>query len=144
MGLGFSALVFLGGCNTFATRAEQKSETFNSLDPATKDRLHQGMINVGDTPDMVYIALGVPDAKRQKVTASGREVSWIYRTYYQDYWGPELVGYHRYFAPYGGRGAWAVYWGPIDPALRYERSEDNMRVTFMNGRVTAVEQTQSN
>src|ERR1051326_4214248 len=96
-----TAGIFFSGCNTFEHRAEQKAETFNSLDASTQQRLKQGNIEIGDTPDMVYIALGVPDSKRQRLTSDGRELVWIYKTYYQDYEGSALVGYHRYFVPAG-------------------------------------------
>src|ERR1044071_9517453 len=139
---GFAATgIFFAGCNTFEHRAEQKSETFNSLDPATQQRLKQGNIDVGDTPDMVYIALGVPDSRRQRVTSDGRELVWIYSTYYQDYEGTALVGYRRYFVPVGPR-RYAVHFEPVRSDIYSEHSEENMRITFVNGHVSAVEQTQ--
>ncbi len=138
---GLALVTLLGGCDTFDSRAEQKSATFNSLDENTKDRLHKGIINVGDTPDMVYIALGVPDSKRQRVTKDSREVTWIYRTYYYDYAGLDYVGYHRFFSPFGP-GRYAVYWEPMGPGL-YHDSDENMRVTFENGHVIRVEQKQN-
>jgi hypothetical protein len=132
---------FFAGCNTFEHRAEQKSETFNALDAATQQRLKQGNIDVGDTPDMVYIALGVPDAKRQRVTSDGRELVWVYRTYYQDYEGSALVGYRRYFVPVGPR-RYVVHFEPVRSDIYSEHSEENIRVTFVNGHVSAVEQMQ--
>jgi hypothetical protein len=135
-----AALVLLAGCNTFEKRAQEKAEVFQSLDPATQDRLQKGNINVGDTPDMVYIALGVPDAKKQRITNDGRELSWIYKTYYQDYVGSELVGYRRYLVP-AGPNRYVVRYEPVRRDVYDERSEENMRVSFMNGRVTVIEET---
>jgi hypothetical protein len=129
------------GCNTFEKRAQEKSEVFQSLDAETQDRLHKGTINVGDTPDMVYIALGVPDAKKQRIANDGRELIWIYKTYYQDYVGSELVGYRRYLVP-AGPNRYVVRYEPVRRDVYDERSEENMRVTFMNGRVTMIEQAQ--
>jgi hypothetical protein len=133
--------IFFAGCNSFEHRAEQKSETFNSLDEATRQRLKQGNIDVGDTPDMVYIALGVPDAKKQRVTSDGREIVWIYKTYYQDYQGTELVGYRRYFVP-AGPNRYVVHFEPVHRDIYDEHSEENMRITFVNNRVSAIEQMQ--
>src|ERR1700712_4717649 len=143
MAIGLTAVALLSGCDTFSNRAEQKATVFNSLDANTQDRLHKGMIAVGDTKDMVYIALGIPDRKKERVTEHGRETTWIYSTYYQDYVGSDLIGYHRYFSPFGGPGRYAVYWQPIGPDLYPERSEENMRVTFVDGKGTVVEQMQN-
>lgn len=133
--------LFFAGCNGFEHRAEQKSATFNALDDATQQRLKSGNIAVGDTPDMVYIALGVPDAKRQRLTSDGREVIWVYKTYYQDYRGTELIGYRRYFVP-AGPNRYVVHFEPVAREVYDERSEENMRITFVNDHVSSVEQVQ--
>lgn len=136
-----TAGVFFAGCDTFSHRAEQKSATFNSLDENTQQRLKEGNIAVGDTPDMVYIALGVPDTKRQRITSDGRELVWIYKTYYQDYQGSELVGYRRFFVP-AGPNRYVVHFEPVRRDIYDEHSEENMRINFVNGHVTKVEQMQ--
>ncbi len=136
-----AVVMLLAGCNTFEKRAEEKSAVFQSLDSETQDRLQKGTINVGDTPDMVYIALGVPDSKKQRLTNDGRELIWIYKTYYQDYQGSQLVGYRRYFVPAGPR-RYVVHYEPVRVDLYNERSEENIRITFMNGHVTIVEQVE--
>ena len=134
-----AAVGLLAGCNTFNRRVEQKSDVFYSLDEPTQRRLKEGNIQVGDSPDMVYIALGVPDTKRQRLTSDGRELIWIYKTFYQDYQGSELVGFRRYFVPLGAN-RYVVRFEPVQRDIYNERSEENMRITFMNGHVTTVEQ----
>jgi hypothetical protein len=136
-----AAGLFFSGCNTFEKRAEQKSTTFNALDDTTQQRLKDGNIAVGDTPDMVYIALGVPDTKRQRLTSDGREVVWIYKTYYQDYQGSQLVGYRRYFVP-AGPNRYVIHYEPVRRDIYDEHSEENMRITFVNGHVSSIEQMQ--
>lgn len=136
-----ATLGFLAGCDTFSRRVERKSEVFYSLDEATQRRLKEGNIQVGDSPDMVYIALGVPDAKRQRLNSDGRELIWIYKTYYQDYQGSELVGFRRYFVPVGPN-RYVVHFEPVRREIYNERSEENMRITFVNGRVSMVEQAE--
>src|SRR3954466_10326199 len=49
-----AGLGFLSGCNTFHSRARQRSETFDALSPAEQQRLQRGKIGVGDNADMVY------------------------------------------------------------------------------------------
>jgi len=134
-----ACLGLLAACDTFNRRAEKKADVFYSLDEATQQRLKEKNIQVGDTPDMVYIALGVPDTKRQRKTSDGREVVWIYRTYYQDYLGSELVGYRRYFVPIAPN-RYVVHFEPVRADVYNERSEENMRITFINGHVSMVDQ----
>lgn len=136
-----AAMTLFVGCNTFDRRAEEKAGIFNSLDEGTKARLKEGNIHIGDTPDMVYIALGIPDAKRQRVTAGTRELIWVYKTYYQDYQGSQLVGYRRYFVPVAPN-RYVVHFEPIRREIYDERSEENMRITFVDGSVSTVEQVQ--
>ena len=134
-----AVLGLVAGCNTFNRRVEQKSDVFYSLDEPTQRRLKEGNIEVGDSPDMVYIALGVPDSKRQRITSDGRELTWIYKTYYQDYQGSELVGFRRYFVPVGPN-RYVVRFEPVRREIYNERSEENMRINFVNGRVSMIEQ----
>ena len=136
-----ASLGLLAACDTFNRRAEKKADVFYSLDDATQQRLKEKNIQLGDTPDMVYIALGVPDTKRQRLNADGRELTWIYRTYYQDYLGSELVGYRRYFVAVAPN-RYVVHFEPVRREFYNERSEENIRVTFMNGRVSSVEQSE--
>jgi hypothetical protein len=131
----------LAGCDTFSRRAERKADVFYSLDEATQARLKEKNIQVGDSPDMVYIALGVPDSKRQRLTSDGRELIWSYRTYYQDYLGSELVGYRRYFVPVAP-DRYVVHFEPVRREVYNERLEENIRVTFVNGRVSMIEQVE--
>jgi hypothetical protein len=136
-----ACLGLLAGCDTFNRRAEKKADVFYALDAATQQRLKDKNIQVGDTPDMVYIALGVPDSKRQRLTSDGRELIWIYKTYYEDYQGTELVGYRRYFVAVAP-DRYVVHYEPVRRDVYQARSEENMRITFVNGHVSTVDQAE--
>ncbi len=88
-------------CSTIHSRIEEKPDVFAKLDPATQAKIKQGIIDVGFTPDMVYIALGKPDQARERVTAAGRQTIWIYNSYYERYEGTMHAGYRR-----------SVFWDP--------------------------------
>ena len=136
-----SAAVFgLGGCNSFESRAKEKSEVFNSLPSRTQQRLEHGNIKVGDTPDMVYIALGDPDEKRDVDSAAGQQTSWIYRTYWQQYEGTTWVGWHRMIVPAANGRGYVVFHEPIERDLYTTRVDEVIRVTFADGKVTTVDQ----
>jgi hypothetical protein len=141
LALAAGSLGLLAACDTFSRRAEKKADVFYALDEATQQRLKEKNIQVGDTPDMVYIALGVPDSKLQRLNSDGRELIWVYKTYYQDYQGSELIGYRRYFVAVAPN-RYVVHFEPVRREIYQARSEENIRVTFVNGHVTTVEQAE--
>lgn len=142
IGLGFAALTSLVACSTFERRAKEKDSVFRALDSATQTRLEARQIEVGDTQDMVYIALGVPDEKREQVTETGRTSTWIYSAYWQEYQGTRLVGFRRVVIYDPGSKSYRVYHEPDYQPVYAPRMEDRVRITFQNGRVTVVEQAQ--
>lgn len=138
LGLGLFGLGLVG-CSSFDRRAKAKAEVFEALDLATQERLRAGQIELGDYPDMVFIALGRPDEKRESLTAEGRELIWIYFTYRQDYQGTRFVGYERHLVRSPTTGAVAVYYEPVHAPVYEQRAEERFRVVFSEGKVTAVE-----
>jgi hypothetical protein len=128
----------LTGCSTFNSRAQAKSAVYNALPAPTQQRLEKGKVTVGDSQDMVFIALDQPDATRSITTADGPETVWIYKSYWQDYAGGQ-IGWHRYYEPRFG-GAYAFYHQQIPWGLSTTRSADVIRVTFRNGKVVSVDQ----
>ncbi len=132
--------VALSGCNTTADRIRQKSEVFASLPPADQARLRKGEVAIGDTGDMVFIALGAPTRHIESTTAKSTRTEWIYREYHQTYEGSRVVGYRRVvsFDPRTGRRF--VYLEPDFADVYRERTEDRLRIVFENGRVSAIEE----
>jgi len=133
-------LLALAGCNTIDSRISEKQDVFNRLDPQTQGKIRQGIVEVGYTEDMVYIALGPPDARRQKVSAHGDESTWVYKTYYEQFEGVAQVGYRRvvFFDP--ADHVYHVYYEPVSTPVYSEHEEDNIRVIFVDGKVTVIEQ----
>lgn len=135
------ATVFsLSGCNTFEKRAEERSATFDSLSPNTQKRLERGKINVGDTQDMVYIALGNPDETRDVSNADGNQRAWVYNTYWQQYEGTAWVGWRRIIVPASNGRGYVVYHEPVTQDLYRTRVDEVIRVSFNNNVVSSVEQ----
>jgi len=133
--------LIMTGCSTVDSRIKEKSAAFETLDPQTQVRLKQSIIRVGDSPDMVYIALGQPDRTRAKTTATGQSLIWIYSTYTREYEGTEFVGYRRHAFFDRRADAWRIHYEPVRADLYSDRVEEYMRVTFEDGKVTAIEQT---
>ncbi|MCX6954876.1 MAG: hypothetical protein NTV51_22185 [Verrucomicrobia bacterium] len=135
-----AAAVLLGGCDTFNKRADEKSAVFDALSPATQKRLERGKIHVGDSEDLVYIALGNPDEKRQVTRADGTEAVWVYRTYWEQYEGRAWVGWRRIVVPAAGGRGYVVYHEPVTQDIYRTRVDEVIRVTFTKGVVSVVEQ----
>jgi outer membrane protein assembly factor BamE (lipoprotein component of BamABCDE complex) len=133
------ALAVLPGCNTFERRAQKKADVFATLSPETKARLQSKTIHVGDTSDMVYIALGSPDEKRVSASPTGETTIWTYNRYWQEYRGEAYGGFHRHVVRNPKTGATSVYFEPISRPVYAHREEPVMRVLFTGGKVTTIE-----
>ncbi len=140
LALAATALL-LTGCQTVDHRIKENQAVFDGLDPAVQSRLKQGLIEVGYTTDMVYIALGRPGETKETTTANGKETTWIYVARWDEYQGTQYVGHRRivYYDPQVK--AYRVYYEPVRANVYAERVEDRTRVYFKDGKVTAIEQT---
>ncbi len=136
-----AALAFLTGCETVDSRIKEKPGAFAQADSATQDKIKQGIIDLGFTEDLVYLALGKPDQKRESVSPTGKSVTWIYNTYYQRSEGTHLAGYNRrvYFDPY--LKTYRVYYRPVFEEVYTEETEERIRIVFKEGKVAVIEQS---
>lgn len=142
LALGFGLLLgFLAGCSTFESRAKEKSALFATLDEPTRVRLQARDIRLGDNSDMVYIALGKPSAILKTTDASGASITWIYNTYWQEYQGTRLVGHRRDVIYNPVTQSYRVIHTPDFQPVYAERAEERIRITLVDDRVTAIEQT---
>ena len=137
--LGLLALA-LTACSTVQSRIEEKQHVYNTLDPQTQARIREGLVDVGYTTDMVYMAMGAPSERRERVTEGSHETTWIYSAYYQEYEGSRMVGYRRHVYFDRVHRAYRVYYEPVHADLYSEQEEERTRIVFLDGRVTAIEQ----
>lgn len=135
-----AVVLMLIGCSTVDSRIQEKPEVFSSLDPATQAKIKQGIIDVGFTSDMVYIALGKPDEIRERSSQAGRETSWKYNSYYNRYEGTVRAGYHRFVYWDPQIRAYRIYYEPVYANLYSEQKETYIRVMFKDGKVTTIDQ----
>lgn len=135
-----AALLGLAGCSTFEKRAEQKADVYTRLDAATQGKLKQGLVEIGYSPDMVYIALGSPDQRNETVTTQGRKEIWIYNSYYSEYRGSEHLGYRRYVDYNPVTKKYFIYYEPVRVDVYRDHVEERIRITFEDGKVTMIEQ----
>ncbi len=136
--LSLTALTF-SGCNTVKSRIEEKSAVFASLDPEAQARIKQGLVDIGYTTDMVYIAMGSPDEKKERITGEGNETTWIYNSYWQEYQGSRLMGFRRIVYFDSRARAYRVFYEPVRAELYQDRVEEKTRINFKNGNVVSIE-----
>ena len=136
-----ATLLLSAGCDTFNSRARQMSGVYDQLPASEQERLKRGAINVGDTPEMVYIALGNPDERRDTMNADGTRTTWVYKTYWQQYEGTAWLGYRRVIVPARDGRGYFIYHEPVKQDVYRTHVDDVIRVTFANNVVSQVEQT---
>ena len=137
---GVLLAVVLAGCDTFDHRSQEKAVLFASLTPEQREKLKHGVIEIGNTTDMVFIALGVPDEKFETTTADGRVTVWVYYSYHQEYEGDVRSGFHRLVVYDPIRKTYGVYFQSLYTDVYGEFAEENIRISFRDGRVTQIEQ----
>jgi hypothetical protein len=136
-----ASLGFLAGCSSVTDRIKEKPSVYTGLDPATQDKIKQGIIDIGYTEDMVYLALGAPTEKRETVTAAGKTVTWIYSTYYTRYDGDRMIGYERrvYYDPF--LKTYRLYYHPAFIETYRDMKDERIRIVFKDGKATVIEQS---
>lgn len=139
---GVLLIAALAGCSTVESRIEEKAAVFNALPVEQQSRIKQGLVDVGFTQDMVYMAMGSPDRVNEKSSAEGHETIWIYNNYYQRYEGSTFAGYHRRVYYDRAARAYRVYYEPVRADVYSDRVEEVARVIFKDGRVSVIEQSQ--
>jgi len=136
-----ASLGFLAGCQSVETRIKEKPEVFAQIDKATQDKIKQGIIDLGYTEDMVYLALGAPDQKRESISEKGKATIWIYNTYYTRFDGTTAFDYERrvYFDPF--LRTYRVYYHPVYAEAYRDDREERIRVVFKDGKAAVIEQS---
>lgn len=107
-------------------RIEQHYDTFHQLTPAQQAEVRAGRVAVGMPETAVYMALGEPSARAERVNDKGqREQMWIYST----------------LAPVA---VWPVDYGPyglpVAPQWVYQK-EPVAKIIFRDGKVASWEQS---
>jgi len=72
------------GCDPasgIATRIAERSAVFTQLTPDQKAKIEQGIVEIGFTADMVYMAMGRPQKVTEKRVAAGQVAMWTYRNF---------------------------------------------------------------
>ena len=74
--------ITIAGCDHtsgIARRIQERSGVYARLTPDHQNKIEQGIIEVGFSTDMVYMALGRPQRTWEKTQPEGRVSIWTYR-----------------------------------------------------------------
>ncbi len=83
---------------------------YEKLTPAEQKKIKEGAIALGFTPDMVYMAMGLPSKVEPVEETGGRAELWTYRNYY-----PQMDAAHVRYAGYSTES-------PYQPSRTYSGS----------------------
>lgn len=126
-----AVLAVVAGCASPEARIKRNAGLFNQLAPEEQALIREGRVALGFTPAMVELAVGEPDRRWTRDDAQGRTEIWSYTTFETTAGTPLYRGwYHR---AYGGYPFYA-------DTMAAAKARDYFKVSFVGGRVTAVEQ----
>jgi len=80
--------LLITGCESdggIAARTQEKSAVYATLKVSEKRFIEKGVIAMGFTPDMVYMAMGHPTKVESKELPQGHAELWTYDRYYPNY-----------------------------------------------------------
>lgn len=124
------AALVLAACASPESRIRDNQTTFDSYPPQAQQKIRAGQIDVGFTPEMVRMALGAPDHVYQRTATEGSSEVWGYTQ------SRPLFSFGVGGGSYGGGGFGG---GGVGVTTGGDQPEDKVRVTFVNGAVTAFE-----
>jgi hypothetical protein len=83
-GLAIALALLVTGCETdgIASRTQEKAAVYATLKPWEKKYIDKGVVAVGFTPDMVYMAVGRPSEVKAQPDSDGKAELWTYRHFY--------------------------------------------------------------
>ena len=79
MWCAFFVLFTLVACSGVDSRIKKNQEQFNSWPIETQERLQKGDVRIGDTQEMVRIALGEPDETTVHIAKDNKYLVWAYK-----------------------------------------------------------------
>ena len=124
-----------GGCATTPeSRVEKNAAAVASWPADVQAQVRAGKVMIGFSAEQVRVAVGEPDRALKRTDATGARDVWVYFDN-----GPGFsfgVGVSS-----GGRGSGAGGGVSVGSGGRHER--ERMRLTFDNGKVSAIEQAKS-
>ena len=139
--LSLAAALAATGCTSAVdSRIHQRQAQYNTLDPVSQTNIRNGQVDLGFTPDMVYMALGEPTRREQKLVADGVQMTWVYEAYYSELVGTANVAYRRQIVYNPRSRTYAIFVEPAPAEAYAVHPQDRVKIQFTNGKVSSIEQ----
>lgn len=139
--LALAAALAAAGCSSAVDRRiHARQAQFNQLDPVSQANIRNGQVDLGFTPDMVFMALGEPTRREQKLVADGVQMTWVYKAYYNEMVGTADVAYRRQIVYNPRSRTYAIFVEPAPGEVYAVHAQDRVKVQFTNGKVSSIEQ----
>ncbi len=123
-------MLLLSACSSSPdSRISKNQAAFDSLPPPAQEKIRHGQVDIGFTPEMVFLALGEPSKKYVRQTEQGSTEVWSYITT-----SPQ-ISFGFGVGSFGGNTASSVGVGTTTGG----EVDEKVRVEFREGRVTAAE-----
>lgn len=131
---GLAAAALIAGCaHTPDSRIQQNAEVFETFPAEVQETIRRGEVEVGYTPEMVYLALGEPDRKVTRRTADEVREIWFYQGRFLT---TDTIRVNDQFGRFR----------PVRPTLYLDRTVEHIytraRMEFVDGELVSVEQTE--
>ena len=127
--LVLGALLACAGCSSVDSRVKDNDSAFRAWPVSIQEKVRAGEVEMGFTREMVEVALGKADRRASRTTDRGEAEVWVYNKS-----GPRFsVG----LGLGSSRGSTGIG-GGVTLGDDF-RDEENMRVIFEGGIVTAIE-----
>lgn len=122
----------LMACSSAATRISDQQSLFDAYPADVQQKIRAGQVDVGFTQDQVRMAVGEPTRRYSQQTTAGDSEVWAYSKS-----SPSFS-----FGLGAGSFGSGIGSGVGVGTSTGGNSDDKLRVTFVAGKVTAVERTQ--
>ncbi len=129
-------VLLAGGCGTPSARIKRNPDLFATFPPEIQANIRQGKVDIGYTRDMVYMALGDPDRRYLRKSATGEAEVWAFTDSYTTTERQQVEGpFHVRGTDGTTRTIRDTMWVDVQQRQVYER----LRIEFINGIVDAIE-----
>lgn len=130
----------LAGCSTVTTRIDENAAWFATLPAPVQHNLRAGIVELGYTPRMAFIAFGEPSERRSITSPDGEVEVWLYNHSYPVYEGPQLIGWVDHVVYYDGGHVRRIFSPPPLFEPRRLETRTHLRLEFVKGRLQLIDQ----
>lgn len=123
------SVLLAAGCGSVDSRMRKHQAAFDSWPPEVQQKVREGKVDIGFTPEMVVVALGDPDRRVTRTTANGQAEVWVYGDKKPKFSIGLGVGSYSGSSAVGGGVTLGDTW----------RDDEAFRIVFEGGRVSAIE-----